>query len=101
MTKQPMETLKSITTWGGVAITLSGVMLNMARDGGNNIAGHAILLVGLAVTVCGHYVTSKLSTHQKADKALDQQQIIALKERLESVEKQTKFSTASSIMSLF
>lgn len=86
MTKQTLETLKRITTWTGVLVTLSGVVINMARDGGNNITGHAISLVGLAITVCGHLAANALSSHQKAEKAIDQRTILELKDRLDSAE---------------
>ena len=86
MSKQSLESLRRISTWSGVAITLSGMILNIARDGGNNFTGHAISLFGLAVTICGHIAANALSHHQKTEKALDQQTIMELKDRLDSAE---------------
>ena len=49
MTKQRLQTLKTITTWGGVLITLSGIALS------------------------GHWISAALDRHKAAERAADEE----------------------------
>lgn len=91
MTKERLQTLKSVTTWGGVMVTLSGIVFNLIRGG--SWQGNSIALGGLLITCSGHWITKALSDHQKAEKAEDVKRIAELEDRIESAEGVTGDST--------
>jgi hypothetical protein len=84
MTKERLKTVKSITTWSGVVITLSGIMLNLASGG--SWQGNSLSLVGLVITCCGHWVTSALAKHQAAESAADKDRFDELESRFENAQ---------------
>ena len=79
MSKERLQSLKGITTWSGVAITFSGILLNLASGG--SWLGSGLSLLGLIVTCCGHWISNALGEHQKAEKAADEKRIAELEER--------------------
>jgi len=84
MTKKRLQKLKAITTWSGVAITFSGIVLNIARGG--SWQGNALSLLGLLVTCSGHWIASELGRHQRAGKEADEKRIADLEERVQESE---------------
>lgn len=81
MTKQRLEALKHITTWGGVLITLSGIALNW--NSGGNLLGRCLSLAGVIITCCGHIVTNAISRHQRAEKDAAAKRLADLEDSLD------------------
>ena len=86
MTKERLKTIKSITTWSGVLVTLSGIVLNLANGG--SWQGNSLSLVGLLITCCGHWVTSALAKHQSAEHTADGRRFEELERRFKQSEKE-------------
>jgi hypothetical protein len=73
MTKMPLQSLKTITTWGGVAVTFSGIVLGVVNGGSRD--GAYLSFFGLLITCCGHLITSALAKHQAAEQAADKERV--------------------------
>jgi len=86
MTKKHLQTLKNVTTWSGVLITLSGIVLNLARGGG--WVSNGLTLAGLVITCCGHLVASALEKHRAAEREADERRFKELDCRLGQSEKE-------------
>ena len=71
MTKERLKTLKSVTTWGGVVVTFSGIALSIA-SGGSWWSG-GLSLLGLLLTCSGHWISSALDRHKAAERAADEE----------------------------
>ena len=71
MTKPRLQTLKTITTWGGVIITLSGIAFNFA-SGGSALA-FGISLSGVLITCSGHWISFQLDRLKAAERATDEE----------------------------
>ena len=84
MTEERLQTLKSVTTWGGVVITFSGIALNIANGG--SWQGNSLSFGGLFITCCGHLVSGALARHQAAEKAADHERIAELTARVDYAE---------------
>ena len=84
MTKKRLQELKAVTMWSGVAITFSGIMLNIARGG--SWQGNALSLFGLLVTCCGHWIANGLGKYQRAEKEADEKRIADLEGRVQESE---------------
>jgi hypothetical protein len=69
MTKQRLRALKTITTWGGVIVTFSGIVLSVATGG--SLASAGLSLLGVLITCGGHWIAGALARHQDADTAAD------------------------------
>jgi hypothetical protein len=82
MTKPRLQSFKTITTWGGVAVTFSGIVLSVATGG--NPAANGLAFFGLLLTCCGHWIGGALAKHQAAEKAAEDARLRELKERLET-----------------
>ena len=76
MTTPRLQSLKTIATWGGVAITFSGIVLSVASGG--SVDGACLALFGLLLTCFGHWISSALAKRQAVEKAADQNRIAAL-----------------------
>lgn len=84
MTKRRLEALKHITTWGGVLITLGGIVLNW--NSGTNLLGRFLSLGGVIITCCGHVAAHAINRHQKAEKDAAAKQFAELAERVQGSE---------------
>jgi len=84
MTKERLKFIKSVTTWSGVLVTLSGIVLNLASGG--SWQGNSLSLVGLLITCCGHWVANALAKHQAADRDADETRFEELEYRLKESE---------------
>ena len=88
MTKERLQALKSVTTWAGVLITLSGIALNLASGG--NWQGNGLSLLGVAITCCGHWIGKALGKHQATEKAADEKRMAELEDRFEQSHAETE-----------
>lgn len=82
MTKTSLEQKMHWTNWGGIIVTLVGVLLSIYRDPTVNLTGNAIALLGIAITCYGQCLEHKLSQQQTAAKGADDARIPELEERL-------------------
>ena len=99
MTKERLQKLKGITTWGGVAITFSGIALNLA--GGGSWQGNGLSLFGLVITCCGHWIGGAIGEHQKREKEMDHERIAELEERISIAESSLDAPHLRKIASLY
>ena len=84
MTEQRLKQLKTLTTRGGVCITLCGIVLNLASGGSWYASG--LSLSGVLITFCGHWISSALDKQRADARAADEQHISWLEERIEATE---------------
>ena len=73
MTKPRLQSLKTITTWGGVAVTFSGIVLGVVNGGSRD--GAYLSFFGLLITCCGHLISSAQAKRQAAEQAKDKWRI--------------------------
>ena len=83
MTKESLQSLKTISTWSGVFITLCGIALNLANGG--SMVGGGISLLGVLITCCGHWAANALAACAKAEKAEDEKRIADLRKDVRQV----------------
>ena len=86
MTKHRLETLKTVATWAGVGVTLSGIMLSIFTGG--SLPAACLALFGVLLTCCGHWVGGALARHQAAEKAADQKRLTEAQSRIEILDQQ-------------
>ncbi|MGD0259298.1 MAG: hypothetical protein ABSD29_05665 [Verrucomicrobiota bacterium] len=86
MTKKNLHTLKSATTWGGVVITFSGILVNLASGG--SWQGNSLSFAGLVITCCGHWIAGALAKHQAAERDADEQRFEDLEYRFRTSEEE-------------
>jgi hypothetical protein len=85
MTKERLQRFKSITTFGGVLVTVSGIIL--ARASGGSWWSFGLSLFGLLLTCSGHWIGSEIAKHQALEKEADEYRILELDARIESTER--------------
>lgn len=73
MTKARLQSLKTVTTWGGAAVTLGGIVLGVANGGSRD--GAYLSAFGLLLTCCGNVIASRLAKHQSENEKADKQRI--------------------------
>ena len=78
MKQETLKTFRAITDWGGVTITLTGIVYNIIDSG--QWTGNIIVLLGVTITCLGHIVSKTLSKIEEEEKAKDREKI----EELES-----------------
>jgi len=88
MTKESLKNIKGISTWGGVVITFSGIVLSVSTGG--SWQGASLSFGGLLLTCCGHWATDALAKHQAAERAADEQRFAELKSRVDPIEAERK-----------
>lgn len=69
MKQETLKTFRVITDWGGVAITLTGIVYNITDSG--QWTGNIIALIGVTITCLGHIVSKALSKIEEKEKAQD------------------------------
>jgi hypothetical protein len=82
--RDTLITLRGIAVWGGVFVTLSGIIYNISKGG--DIVGAYISLVGILMTSFGHIVTSAIARYDAQIKQSTQEKIEFLEDRLSETE---------------
>ena len=75
--------MRSIATWGGVCVTLSGIFYNVASGG--DIVGAYISLVGVSITSLGHIISNAIVRHDREEKRQNEERIHAAEEFIHEI----------------
>ncbi len=78
MKQENLKKIRAITDWGGVTITLAGIIYNIIDSG--KWTGNIIALLGVTITFLGHIASKALSKFEEEEKVDDREKI----EELES-----------------
>lgn len=84
MTAERLHKIKTVTTWLGVFVTFCGIVMNVVIGG--SLGAAVISILGLMITCAGHWATSIIAKHQKAEKEADKELIDELHGRVEYAE---------------
>ena len=73
MSKKRLQLLKTLTTWGGVITTTSGVTLTLYRGG--SVVAACLSYGGVLLTCFGHLLTTSIARCQAAEQAAEQEKL--------------------------
>jgi hypothetical protein len=84
MTKDTLQKIKLLTTWGGVLVTSFGVALTIRTDG--SVKGNITAIVGICITAVGHLVAHSIDRKTQSERKRDEELIEELQDRISGAE---------------